>query len=86
MEEWTAKLKTLSDEELMELQALLTNELRARPTELPADDRQWKRCPICDGTGKHAGGYCRCAMGRDIRIVELGSTSSYELPRRWDDV
>jgi hypothetical protein len=41
---------------------------------------------VCNGTGKHPGGYCRCAVGRDIRVVELGTTSSYELPGRWDDV
>jgi hypothetical protein len=82
MEDWTTKLKTLSDNELMQLQALLTDEFRSRQP----DDRQWRRCPVCQGTGKHARGYCRCAVGRDIRIVELGSTSCYELPLRWDDV
>jgi hypothetical protein len=83
MEDWTARLKTLSDDELFQLEELVGNELRSRNDE----SHQWKRCPICSGTGKYSGGYCRCAVGRDIRILEIGKAASYGPPyQRWDDV
>jgi hypothetical protein len=82
MEDWETKLKALSDDELILLQELVANQLRLRRRE----PREWRRCEVCNGTGKRAGGYCLCAVGRDIRIVELGPTSSYELPTRWDDI
>jgi hypothetical protein len=82
MEDWGARLKTLTDDELILLHELIRTELGCRHDQ----SREWKRCQVCNGTGKHPGGYCRCAVGRDIRVVELGTTSSYELPGRWDDV
>lgn len=74
MQDWPTILKTLSDDELIRLGQLVKSELDGRE----ASSRRWQYCPRCNGTGKLEGGYCNCAMGRDVRLVELGTASSYE--------
>ena len=33
---------------------------------------RWIRCRKCNGVGKIDGGYCDCAVGRDLERVEWG--------------
>jgi len=72
MQEWVQRLKALTNDELITLDDSLHAELvsRSMPT-------KWERCRRCNGTGKHAGGYCTCALGRDVRLIEVGHFGSY---------
>lgn len=71
------KIDVLSDEELLALYQEILLEIQRRDSKLNAI---WVRCPRCNGTGKHPGGYCVCVLGRDLERVECGRHSSYSLP------
>ncbi len=74
MTEWTQKLTDLTNEDLELLSDAVRNERLRRGVE----HKTWKRCPKCQSTGSHKGGYCDCSVGRDLRRVETGSGGSYD--------
>jgi DnaJ-class molecular chaperone len=69
---WIEDLNTLTDEELALLRSAVDLEAQNRNQR----SKVWVRCPTCNGTGKHPGGYCTCAMGNDLRAAEIGEKGS----------
>jgi hypothetical protein len=74
MEELIKRFRDLSSEELELLSDEIAQELRRR-----SPKPTFQRCPKCKGVGKHWGGYCTCALGRDLRLVEVGRDCSYDV-------
>lgn len=58
--------------------------------ELPLSAEIWKRCAVCNGTGRIDAGYCECPTGRDLLKMErrysLENTAGGALTLPGDDL